>query len=282
MKKPLIDYSRLPKYEITFDEESNQGIRMVSLVEDPAIEIKGMLFSKEEIKDYEFKQIADKQIIVGPAMIPNLEILRKDKNGNPYLVIFSVDTIRKMVDKFNRDNSNRDINVDHGDTMVPGFIQGNWIIENTQYDKSKMYGFNNLPIGTWFIEMKIEDKEFWNSDVKEDGRYSFSIEGLMGEKIIQMCTQEFSDIYELIDTLTEEELYEIFSDRSPFKIVGGVKTHPNCKCEIDFDKWVIMPGACNICRDAQKQFNHLVAKGRSDEAFSLYEQHSGKKITKQS
>ena len=52
MKKKQMprDMTQLPVYEITIEEDGNQGIRLVSLVKDPAIEVKGMFFSKEELE----------------------------------------------------------------------------------------------------------------------------------------------------------------------------------------------------------------------------------------
>jgi hypothetical protein len=75
--------------------------------------------------------------------------------------------------------------------MVPAFIKGSWIIEDETNDKSKMYGYTDLPVGTWFIEVKIEDKEFWNKEVKLKNRSGFSIEGLTGIKLSSLLKQEF-------------------------------------------------------------------------------------------
>ena len=67
MKRSKVRLEDLPTYEITIEDDGTQGIRMVSLVKDPAIEVKGMYFSTEELekeKQFEFKSIGDKQIIV--------------------------------------------------------------------------------------------------------------------------------------------------------------------------------------------------------------------------
>jgi hypothetical protein len=203
-----IRYSDLPVYEIEVDEEGNQGIRMISLVADPAISVMGMYFSSDIEKEYTFKSIQDKQIIVGPAMLPEKKILRKDDNGNYYYVYFTKETIKKMVDKFLKDNNNRALNIDHSNKMVPGFIQGAWIIEDPVYDKSRYYGFN-LPAGTFFIEVKIEDKDFWLSEVKDEGRYGFSIEGMLSQKLVQMEKVSF----DFDGTLSQEKVKEIAKEK---------------------------------------------------------------------
>jgi len=198
----------LPIYEIEVDEEGNQGIRMISLVADPAISVMGMYFSSEIEKEYRFKSVKDQQIIVGPAMIPDKKILRKDDNDNYYYVYFTKDTIKKMVDKFLKDNNSKSLNIDHSNKMVPGFIQGAWIVEDPTYDKSRFYGFN-LPVGSFFIEVKIEDKEFWLSEVKDEGRYGFSVEGLMSQKLMQMEKVSF----DFDGTLSQDKVKKIAEEK---------------------------------------------------------------------
>lgn len=193
MPKKTQELDQLPCFEITIENDDNSGIRMVSLVSDPAIEVKGMFFSKEEQKNFEFKAFKDQMKIVGPAMIPHKKIFRRDGEYE-YFVTFSPMTIRMLVEKFNRENNNRSINVDHSSQMVNGYIEQNWIVEDPIYDKSKMYGFNLQP-GTWFIEIKIEDEKFWNEEVKELGKYSFSIEGLLGMKPEYMSEENFAETY---------------------------------------------------------------------------------------
>lgn len=206
--KPLKNDENLPVFEIVCNADDTTGIRLLSLVSKPAIEMKGQFFSEAELKQIEFTAQEDKQMIVGPAMIPNRKILRKDNNGNPYYVLFTADTIRMMVEKFNSQNDNRRLNVDHSSTMVNGYIMQNWIVEDSYYDKSKHYGYS-LPVGSWFVEVKIEDTNFWNNEVKELGKYGFSIEGLMGEIPME---NSIINMESIIDALTEDELNALLKD----------------------------------------------------------------------
>lgn len=169
----------LPVYKITIDDIEDSGIEYVSLVEKPAIMIKGLAFS-DNVEPQYFKFNDDKQIIAGAALIPDLKIYRYDIDLGEYYVVFEKETIEKMVDKFNKTQKEYKINLEHTDKLVPAFIKGSWIIEDMTNDKSRMYGFTDLPVGTWFIEVKIEDKEFWNKEVRGKNRTGFSIEGIMG------------------------------------------------------------------------------------------------------
>jgi len=121
------------------------------------------------------------------ALIPYKKIYRSDEDGE-YFVMFTPETIEKMVTKFNSSGNNRRLNFNHSDVMVKGYIEQNWIVESEMYDKSKVYGYD-VPKGSWFVVIKIEDEKFWNEYVKEDGFYSFSIEGIMGQKT---CIYVFS------------------------------------------------------------------------------------------
>jgi hypothetical protein len=59
-----IDQDKLPTYEIVIDEFDETGISLISLVEDPAIIVKGMAFNNNSMMS--FKQADDdKQIIIG-------------------------------------------------------------------------------------------------------------------------------------------------------------------------------------------------------------------------
>jgi hypothetical protein len=168
----------IPTYYITIDELEEGGIDLISLVENPAIMIKGLAFNKNE-KVFQFKYDDDKQIIAGPAIIPDFPIYRFDNEIGEYYVVFKKETIEQMVEKFNKNPKQLPINLEHTSEIVPAFIKGSWIIEDAEKDKSKLYGFDSLPVGTYFIEVKVTDKEYWERIKKED-KTGFSVEGMMG------------------------------------------------------------------------------------------------------
>lgn len=216
----------LPEFYIKVDEDDpKSGIQFVSLVVDPAIDIKGMYFNKQQ--NFEFKVVKEQMKVVGPAMIPEKRILRRDPDGREYNVVFTNETIRTMVNKFNRNNNNKSINIDHTNKLADAYIQQNWIVEDPVYDKSKMYGYTLAP-GTWFIEVKIEDPKFWE-DTKEVGRYSFSIEGLMGMSPYRMSLQPGS-----IDNLSYpgSDFVDKLTDKEVINLVEGIVGY---RVSFDFD-----------------------------------------------
>jgi hypothetical protein len=221
-----LDPEKLPVYEIMVDEFDETGISLISLVEDPAIMVKGMAFNKSSMMS--FKEVGDKQIIVGPALIPNMRIYREDEKFGQYYVVFSAETIAKMVEKFNKYGSNRKINIDHSNMMVDAFIIEDWIVEDAVYDKSRKYGIE-VPVGTYMIMVKIEDKSFWESEVKGNGKFGFSIEGLLGQQLVSLSREA------TIDDLTLDDLIQIFEEiklESYSDYPDGVKG--NAKRVLDF------------------------------------------------
>jgi len=118
----------------------------------------------------------DKRMVVGPLMIPNKMILRRDEEGNPFYIYFSKKTIRKMAEKFFRNNkhNNTDVNHDENITQDNTLIES-WISESIKHDKSYKYGFA-LPEGTWYVSYKINDDETWNR-IKSGELKGFSLAG---------------------------------------------------------------------------------------------------------
>jgi hypothetical protein len=288
MKKPKYDTTRLPLYDIEIgDDEDVTGIKFISIVAKPAIEVKGIAFNDEDEEpdadcsdlhehdfadtfcdnppchprcvcfidargywqnrpfasksgvctvckankkrfnknlygkkvnesrnfSMEFAVKEDQQILAGPTMIPYKNIYRSDESGE-YMVRFTPDTIKKIVQKFFKNNNNSSINVEHTNEMVKGYITEHWIVEDPMYDKSKLYGFN-LPVGSHFMLVKIEDEKFWQEQVKGENKKGFSIEGILGQKLVSMS--KMLNMEEFIDSLTEIELASILSFVEPGK-----------------------------------------------------------------
>jgi len=164
---------KLPVYNIVFDpNKEEQGLEFVSLVADPAIMEKGLAFNKS----MKFAVDRDKQVIIGPAMIPDLPLYR-NMEGKEFYVVFTQHVIDQLFEKFMKAPRAYKVNVDHDRVVESAFIKSAWIIEDDTHDKSVKYGFS-LPVGTLMLEVKIEDTQFWIDQVKDAGKFGFSVEGL--------------------------------------------------------------------------------------------------------
>jgi hypothetical protein len=171
----------LPIYKLTLEDDLDAGLSFISLVKDPAIGIKGLAFANEPI--FEFKFNDEKQIIAGPAIVPDKLIYRNSPDMGEFYVVFTKEDIQKFVAKFNKSNKTYKVNMDHESIIPDAYIAANWIIESTEFDKSKYYGFENLPEGTWFVEIHVEDSEVWKNEIKTKGKNGFSVEGMFGMEL---------------------------------------------------------------------------------------------------
>lgn len=126
---------------------------------------------------FSFKmQDEEERIIVGPAMVPNKLILRKDEMGNPYHVYFSTKTIKELAEKFFKYQNQNRTDIDHDDNVQESnTIVESWIVENPEMDKSNYLGFN-VPEGTWMVSYKINDEKTWRM-IKEGKIKGFSVAG---------------------------------------------------------------------------------------------------------
>ena len=145
-------------------------------------------FEKQKMSKQAFQTDEEKKIVLGPAMIPDLQIFRRDGMGNPYYVYFSAPTIKMIAEKYMRNKY-----IDNNDQMHDGkavkdvFVVESWIKES-ENDKSTDYGYGDLPIGTWFVSMKVNNPDIWKK-VKEGFLNGFSVSGYF-EEVAQFCMEE--------------------------------------------------------------------------------------------
>ena len=138
---------------------------------------KGYNSSFSEMK---FSADDEKMIITGPAMKAFQMIPRKDEDGNLYHVYFSDDTIKKISEKFLRDNAHA-TDINHSmDSTEENTLLESWIVEDSEMDKAKALGFNPSK-GDWYVSYKINNKETWDK-IKNGELNGYSIAGQFIEK----------------------------------------------------------------------------------------------------
>ena len=162
-------------FKVIFSEEK-EGVFAISLVENPAIEIDFIALSKENI--IKLAEVsAEKRLLISPVLIPNQPIYRRDAQGNEFNIVFPEETILKAQQNFYKQGFQRNSNIEHDNKLTLNdvtFVES-WIKEDDTHDKSLKYGFD-LPNGTWFAVMKVENDETWQK-VKNGEVRGFSIEG---------------------------------------------------------------------------------------------------------
>lgn len=145
----------------------------------------------------------DQQILVGPAMVPDMEIPRKDEDGEIFYVQFSKEAVAKIAEKFMKEQSTWATNQDHeSDKPADTYIFESWIVEDPKTDKANtVYGFQ-VPQGTWMVKMRVNNPDVWQR-VKAGELKGFSVEGnFISQDEIDKLKEEGQLLQKLIEFLS--------------------------------------------------------------------------------
>ena len=171
----------------------------------------GLTYAERKIASLEKEKMVfsfndEKRILVGAAMVPNKMIIRYSDMGEPYYVFFSKTSIKKMADKFLKEKRTDETSVEHDGIKLGKdkvYITESWVSEDPLYDKSHKYGFN-LPAGTWFVAMKVNDDKVWKM-IKEKSLTGFSVEGLFAEKsVFSKEDKKINQIRNILKSIKDE------------------------------------------------------------------------------
>tara|TARA_R100000541_G_scaffold53758_1_gene61997 strand:+ start:861 stop:1748 length:888 start_codon:yes stop_codon:yes gene_type:complete len=206
------------------DDSQELAIDAISLVNSPAIEQDFVFFGKEKNNLTFAKVDEEKRMLVSPALIPNKQIFRYDPNtDSEYYVYFSPETVRKASELYLKHNNHHKATYEHKDRVSGVLTVESWIKEGDS-DKSKMYGYD-LPNGTWFVKMKIENDELWNK-IKEGELKGLSIEGYFTNKFEEMQKQKPTDqeiLSALNEIIRESKKTELKTEKVELALVDDLK-----------------------------------------------------------
>jgi len=131
-------------------------------------------------------QLADKQMLIGPLMIPNKLIPRIDeKTKEEYQVFFTKDTIEQIAHKMMISKSTDSINIEHDDKQLVNdvYLVETWIVKDPNKDKSSLYGFSASE-GDWYGIYKVNNPDVWYNYIKTNKVKGFSVEGYFLNNIL--------------------------------------------------------------------------------------------------
>ena len=150
-------------YELTIDDDMDE-VFAISLVENPAIEQDFMYFNKEK-QEVKFAQVTgEKQMLMGPILIPDKHIIRVDGEGEPYQVFFTKETVKQLAQNYLQKKYTDNATLEHDKKIKGVSLVESWVKEG-KLDKSSMYGLA-VPEGTWLGIFKITDKKIWYKKFK--------------------------------------------------------------------------------------------------------------------
>jgi hypothetical protein len=179
-------------FELFIDEsEEMTGVNALSLVENPAI-MSDWVALGDQKKVMLAEVNADKQILMGAALIPNKPIYR-EMNGEEFYIFFSEETVAKAAEMFFKKHNQQNATLEHDQRIDGMTVFESWIVEDPQLDKSKKYGLD-VPKGTWMVSMKVDDQDIWDNYVKDNKVFGFSIEGQFANALVsEQYEQQLSD-----------------------------------------------------------------------------------------
>jgi hypothetical protein len=205
------------------DDSQELAIDAISLVSSPAIEQDFVFFGKEKNNLTFAKVDEEKRMLVSPALIPNKQIFRYDPNtDSDYYVYFSPETVRKASELYLKHNNHHKATHEHNERVSGVLTVESWIKEGDS-DKSKMYGFD-LPNGTWFVKMKIENDDLWNK-IKDGSLKGLSIEGYFTNKFEQMNNKQptTEQILSALNEIIRESKTELKAEKVELALVDDLK-----------------------------------------------------------
>ena len=206
--------------EMIIDNLDENGVDAISVVESPAIESNFVALSSE-VKLAEVDK--EKKILMGAVLIPNKPIYRRGENGNDdYYIYFSKDTIRKASEVFFKKGNQSESTLEHNSKLEGMTIVESWIVEDSEKDKSALYGLD-APVGTWVASVKVDNDEVYQL-AKQGKIKGFSIEGFFANKSVEQSKevkfsmQDYEEVFAYLNnkeelSKEESEVLDFCSDK---------------------------------------------------------------------
>lgn len=164
-------------FYIRVNDEDITGIDAISLVDMPAVEKNFLCFSEEK-QPIKMKFDNSKHIITGVVCLADTPIYRYNERMGEYYVVFTKETIEKMVEKFAKMDLFKSVNLQHDDKQ---FVDDVYMIESYITNKERGISpaeFSDIPDGSWIASYKIDNESLWDEIINGDKLNGFSLQGM--------------------------------------------------------------------------------------------------------
>lgn len=207
---------KLKKFKVGIDSETYA----ISMVDEPAIEEEFVALAKEEEKVEIQLSEDEKHMVYGAVLVPDKDIYRNNGEQEFY-ISFSKESIEKMAQDFMKEYRQKEVTLDHSEEASEVCVVESWIKADLFKDKSVALGLNEqLPVGTWFAGMKVNNIETWDR-IKAGELRGFSVESLISLEEFGKQNENNMDINETNEmnfwTKMKEVLNEVFASTSMSK-----------------------------------------------------------------
>ena len=180
-------YNGVPIFAVNVDDPGC-SISTMSLVDDPAMSIDMVCFSKEQNMNFSIQDESQHNILTCLVRV-DFPILRVTPDGNPYYIVFNKDTAKVLCQRLMKDGMQQNISLQHNGKLIDGIQLQEVFIKDTEKGISPV-GFEEAADGSLMGIYHITDDALWNDCI--EGRFKgISIESLLGiEEFKKKCNKK--------------------------------------------------------------------------------------------
>lgn len=179
-------YNNIPVFSVNVDDPGC-SISAMSLVDDPAMSIDMVCFSKEQNMKFSIQDETQHNILTCLVRV-DFPILRVTPDGNPYYIVFNKDTAKVLCQRLMKDGMQQNISLNHNGKLIQGIQLQEVFIKDTEKGISPV-GFEEAADGSLMGVYHITDDELWNDCI--EGRFKgISIESLLGIEDFKKCNKK--------------------------------------------------------------------------------------------
>ena len=180
MEKKIPIYYASINEDLTGIDLKSQGIQNIALVDSPAMLTEWLMFEEHKQVALKMALNEEQRIITAPVIVADLPIYRKqkDKYGieKEFYVVYSKEQNMKILQKYMKDGNQNKVKLTHDTSDLS---KGVSVFEIFISDESR--GIQapkglDLPDGTIFCSMKINDNAIWEKAKKGEVK-GISLEG---------------------------------------------------------------------------------------------------------
>ena len=180
-------YNGIPVFAINVDDPGC-SISTMSLVDDPAMSIDMVCFSKEQNMKFSIQDESQHNILTCLVRV-DFPILRLTEDGNPYYIVFNKENAKVLCQRLMKDGMQQNISLQHNGKLIDGIQLQEVFIKDSSLGISPV-GFEDAADGSLMGVYHIEDDALWNDCI--EGRFKgISIESLLGiEEFKKKCNKK--------------------------------------------------------------------------------------------
>lgn len=192
----------LPLYKATVNNDDDTGFWVVSLVDEPAVEVDFLAFDKKQVP-LQFKvEDEEQRMVLGVVMRPNYPMYRETEEGEGYYLEFDAKTIHSMTEKFFQRVNPNNVDTDHSFDLVDGVTLTQAFFKDEEKGINPV-GFEDMPDDTLFFQYHITSDEIWEG-VKDGTWKGFSLAGTFNIEPVEMSKKKenvLEDINNMLDKI---------------------------------------------------------------------------------